>query len=1556
MNGFSGTVALEGNTLTLDGANETSAKFTGTNLIDANANQTLTADEALNGFSGTVELEGNTLTLDGANTTAAEFVGTGVINANANQTFTADNTDFVGTVNINTAGATLQLDGDLSQANKGTLNFNANNTTLRIWDEKTVEIGSKLVSNGVTGELIYNWYSDLTLSAEGALDAYDGEIRIAASANYPGKVTLKGDNVTDAFFTTVNYTTAAEVALDGGDLTLTNSDALIEYTGKVNVGNNTLTFDANGESATTALFYGDDDAVINIDSNTRLYGTTPGQVAASWYSGVGALDNFEGTINIADGKGLALQGKNTTDATFTGASNSTLTIANASSNGAAVTNTFNSEDAISEFDGKIVLDKNHLVLNADNTTSATVTGNSASSITTGANTKQEFAGNMSSFGGLFNIGTGAEVELSGDIATKINAQGNTLTLTNTTTKDITVNAGTGSDLDNLNFGGNNVALGAGDGDDFTNVIGEGNITDFGKDQEFGTVKAGTIFVTGSQDALTIENLTADINITVDAQQTDGKADVTINNNDFAGDISVKINDSEHLNTPYKVAFNGGFTTDTEISLTVESNAASSLKVDDRVIIDGETYLLQLKDNTLVLTKLPGYSNYVVVDGDWYGKDPYQSVDDNGTERIIGYNAAIDLNNAVEYIKGRPDGLDWGTATGDAMIELTDGKYQLTTGTLMTDANGVTQLTLQGRDGQTAILTGVIVGSDGSEATTLTLNNVSLQGNLYAGGNLVIDNETDLRTTGSVIAAGVADSDMAKDSKITINGGYFGNRLMVGGSVNNSSGKITVSGNTAVVIDNKYDEKLVISSNIVGGSWAATGDVEQTGDASILINLEKKTQIRGNIFVNGGEGNGTLTMSGDSVITFKGDGALLTFSGTVSAINGENTTEAITFDGFNGTFNGSMGGFDVITIKGASALELGRRQTKTKETDMTFVVNGDTTGAAMYTVRDPNNWEFDTVINVDASAAVAGEYILVDNYVGGFDGFTFTLNGQAYTLGNAAENSVIKVVDNKLVLSVYDSNTTNLVGNTTEQVVIDSTVADKPTQIVGNVVDNATTNNSAAVKVTTGGAVINNTGSITGADTQGSVAIQVDSGKTDVVVNNSGTITAADVAKYNRAIFSEAQDIAVSNSGEINGEIYQNYFMAKNLDVENSGTITALPTTNGGNSVVTASNGLITLSGDGGTYELAANTEINKFTGEIVEGQNGILVTADNTTFKAGTDVTVGTGSVKGLFNDNGMNIEIAGDGNTIQIVNKSSATGIEEFSYDLYKNNQSDVIISGDNTSISVTSASYATGIFERNGAIIISGQGTQIDVAANYAYGLEAKDVKNFSGDVVVGKFNADGSVAEASDLNLTVTGSTESIAVLANKGTAQIALSADGKIESNQTAISAESIQLTNAGTIIGDVKATGSATNDTITIDVDAVLNGSVSGVENLAVTGVSALATDVAGAKTIIGGVDDVLASASIDGVAADLNGTKVQIAGAATAETTDDVWASLTKNTDSSLTVAWGRSEAEVASALDAFKADSTLTLGDSIVASAATLDDGDAANDFSSKKDRGTLA
>ncbi len=1472
-------------------------------IIDVAEDATLSKDAALNEFTGKVEIADNkALTLNGQNTTSAEFTGssTAELNVNANTTLTAANTNFDGTLNINTAYVQVQLDQDFGKENgNSVIAFNANNTELRIWDEKTVVINSKLESGeNVTGENIYNWYSDLTLSAEGALDDYDGEVKIAASANYPGKVTLKGDNVTDAYFTTVNYTTAAEVALDGGDLTLTNADALKEYTGKVNVGKDTLTIDASGESRTTALFHGDAEAVININSNTRLFGTTSGQVPADHYSGQDAITNFNGTINIADGKELALQGNNTTNATVTGTAGSKLTIANASNNGAAVTNTFNSEDAISNFDGTIALGKNKLVLNADNTTEATITGNSSSTITAGTGSKQEFTGNTSSFRGLFDIASGAEVELSGTIADTINAQGDTLTLSNQNGIDVTVNAGTGSDLDNLAFGANNITLGAGDGDDFTNVTGSGSILDFGQDQTFGTVSASDINVTGSEDALTIETLTADINITVDAAQTDAKSDVTVSGN-FTGSINVTVDDGNDLAGGYKLVTNSAFDSNSTIDLTVGGTFTDDFKVDELVVIDGKAYLLQLKDNTLILTQMAGYSNFVAVDGDWSSKVPYQSVMDGNSERIIGYDAAYNLDKAVEWIRGYDKGVNpnAGTNPGDATIELTEGKYTLTTGTLMTDANGVTQLILKGRDGQTATITGVIAGSDGSKATTLTLENVRIQGELYGGRNLVIDNANDLRSTGNVLAGGVLNADMANDSSLTINGGYFGHRIMVGGSVNDSASgnTITVTGNTLVDIDNKYADKMVISSNIYGGSWAATGNVVQTGHAEIRINVEKATQIRGNIFVSGGASIGnTCTMNGNSTITFSGNADLLTFTGSVTGnLNDPNnaTVEKLVFSDFDGAFNGFISGFDTITISGDTSLELGRRQTQTANTGLTFDITGrdgrfsSVANSAMYTVRDTNNWEFSSniVVNAAVNPYDGKDYVLVGNYAGDFNDFTYTVAGNDnYTIGEWT----------------YDTNGAayKLYVNDSNQLVLDY-VSAANNVIVSSDNDNLEIEDAKLLTVADG----------VSAKTTDALNL------TDVNLGEGASL-----------------EITSKNRNMSNVTLGNNSTLTLDIDDSNSGTMDDLNL-----QVANAGDTATVIWGENGNWDYAAGYTVGE----------GVTLQAEKTVINGGNTVQIdGTLESDYLYMlDGDMSVTgtVVAKGDALQ-VKAGSTLNVEggeiqaQTSINVW---QGDAALNVNNGTINLT----AGHIHLWDGACTANFTGSTIGYGSDFIVG-------NSGNGVVMTVDNSTMNQSVSSDTAVATINSGNRMIV---RNGSEINLGAAGMAVNGTGLTSDPGAALEVYGSAINGNIA-GNTANDAIAMDVDSILNGSVTGVESLDITGISGLTTDTNGVKAIAGNVDSILANATIESQSANTNGI-FQLAGADnTIGTSDDIWAGLGTDASGDTIVAWGTSESFVSETLAAFET-KELAIGDTFTSSVA---DSSTIGDDTNKKSNthGTLA
>ena len=1521
LDGFSGTVELEANKLTLNGANTTAAVFTGSNVIDANANQTLTADGALNGFNGTVELEGNKLTLDGTNVTAAEFVGDAeaVINVNADNTFTADNIDFVGTVNV-AENKALTLKGDFSQDEKGTIVFAKGGDLVLEGDEagEVITIGAKLDNSAVASGFlnsIVTVKTDAELTAEGAVDNFKGKVDIAEDAT----LTLSGTNTTS-----MNVQGNGTLELkDGADveLTLRNDrlisgspagNSLLNFGGTFAVNDNTLTIETY--SQTGAVITGTSDAQLNINKYTN-----PENGKA--YNGSltlnkeAALDGFNGSVNLTESE-LILNSSNNTAATFTGDVNSVI---KANGVGSAVADqTFSAVGALDGFHGTVALTDNNLTLNGANTTDATITGTEKIA----ANADQKFTGDVTGFTGEYVIADGKSVTLSGTFAdtenSVVNASGATLNLADKSVA-VTVNGGTG--LNTLNFGNNSLTLGTGD---FTNVNGTGSVV-FATghtDNAFASLVAGNVSLTGGRD-ITATTFDGDLNITIDTRDNN-VADV-ITGSTYGDTIYVTIADDALLSgNDYNLITAGDYTITSIQLFDNVTNSWLTLNFNDGVKANGFTYTLrETYNHTLVLNQLAGFSNFVVINAAWADKVPYQQVIDGTTDRSVGFDAASDLAKAVEYIRGWNVGQGWDNGSlqmGDAKIELVAGKYSLATGTLMTSANGVTQLTIAARDGETATLTGVLRGSDGSTATTLTIEDTRIQATeLYGGGKLVINNGADDKSSGNVIAAGIGNTTanseitMANDSALVINGGYFNNRILVGGSVANAEGaKVTVKGDTSLVIDNNSGETLTIAGNIYGGSWAAKGEVVQTGDASILINADEALNIRGNIYVSGGaSANGTLTMKGDSTITFTGNADNLTFTGSVNASQTDND-EIVVFNDFNGKFNGSLIGFDSITISGSSSLEFGRRQTGTADTELNFVVDGNTGAEAMYTVRDANNWEFskEIIITVDAFT-VSNNFILVDNFAKGFEDFTFTINGTSYDW-TEAQNNGLTYVGNQLVYNYVSD--AQVITNT-----VSSVVGDTVKVTAGaNVTDLTGAGDKNINIVVEDGASVYNVIGCSGIDTT--------KGGTQAAVDVNLTLGEQATAMYGANNGAIVDDVTITLDSNFAG--IANFVIAghQNAVIQ-------------GNSSIVVEDGASYTNGNGdrlvgGIYSASATSYVN--------GDASVVIGA--ATLTGGGNIIAGGGQI------NGNSFVDVNDG---AVLNVKSIIGGTSWSGNV--ENDSAVTITGADVTVTAGSdepekraiygGSYS-GATKGDTLVSITDSTITGNIIAGNRQAASTSTTVEINNSVVN---NLSGATNSIKAVGLTDAASTGDATVIINGDNSVVNTTIDG-----QNNLSASSTLQVNGGKVTGNV-----AGFDSIELDVDAVLSGSITvgtGGTALNITGISSLTTDIAGAKAVIGSVDSALANVKIDDVDAVL-GVATQVAGAATTDdASDDVWASLNQNTDGSLVVAWGRNTAEVGAALEAFRADSTLSLGEALVADAASLAGGADVDDFDNKKNNGTLA
>ena len=444
-------------------------------------------------------------------------------------------------------------------------------------------------------------------------------------------------------------------------------------------------------------------------------------------------------------------------------------------------------------------------------------------------------------------------------------------------------------------------------------------------------------------------------------------------------------------------------------------------------IDGAFYVLKDDSNTWILTKLAGYSNYVVINAAWTA-DPYGSVMDGDVERFVGIDAANSLDSAVEYIRGYNEGTGFepdgnATAVGTAKMELVKGSYVLSNDKyLMTAENGVTNLTLAARDGAAVTVGGRLHASD--KGDTLTVKNVSFSSWVFGGGNLIINNAEAAKTTARLIA-GLDNASCDFATKITLNGGTFTGNIIGGSFSDNAATSITVSGTTSVTVGGS--DAVSVTGYIYGASYATTaGNVEQTGDASVTVDASSSTvSIRGNIYASG-EG---ITMNGDTTVTFKGDADRLTFTGRVSA-NATDYDELLVFDGFSGKFNGSILGFDSIVIIGETSLELGRRQTQTKETTLQFVLDGAGADAeeAMFIVRDSDSWEFSKTVIINVTGAAAGSYVLVGNYDGVADQAELLDKFDFEAADGADLESMIRYENNQIILDYAATNNIALLSN------------------------------------------------------------------------------------------------------------------------------------------------------------------------------------------------------------------------------------------------------------------------------------------------------------------------------------------------------------------------------------------------------------------------------------------------------------------------------------------------------------------------------------------------
>ena len=642
------------------------------------------------------------------------------------------------------------------------------------------------------------------------------------------------------------------------------------------------------------------------------------------------------------------------------------------------------------------------------------------------------------------------------------------------------------------------------------------------------------------------------------------------------------------------------------------------------------------------------------------------------------------------------------------------------------------------------------------------------------------------------------------------------------------------------------------------------------------------------------------MNGDSTITFTGNASNLTFTGSVNATQSDNN-EIVVFNDFHGataypltigTFNGSLNGFDSVVISGDSAISFARRQTDTANTTITFDIDGRFGASSKVT-----NVAMYTVR--DANNWEFSTNIVIDSATNSYDGYDYVL------------------VDN--YAGDFSQFNFTVAGNTNY-----------------NMGEWAYDINGAAYKL-----YVDDSNKLLLQYVKAANNVVVEQDTADLSIEKAKLITVADGVTANTANALNLEEITLGEGASL--EVSSKNRNLAEVTLGNGSTLT-LNSSDSNTGTMDNLNMQVANAGDtatvvwdeGGNWDYAAGYTVGE----------GVTLQTAKTVINGGNAVQI-DGTVESNYFymlDGDVNVTgtLVGKGDAIQ-VKAGSQLNVDGGTVDA-------------RTSINVWQGDAALNV--NNGTVNLSAGHIHLwdgAVKANFT-----DSTVGYGSDFIVGNAG-NGAVMTVDNTTMTQSVASDTAKSAINSGNrmivqngSEINLGAAGMVVSG-TGLTADPGAALEVYSSVINGNITGSAAEDAITIDVDALLNGSVTGVETLSVTGVSSLTADVAGAKAVVGSVDDILANASIDGVDVTL-GVNKQIAGAATADVADDVWASLNKLDNGNLVVAWGRNTTEVGAAFEAFKADTTLALGEALVTDTASLADGADVADFNEKKNNGTLA
>ena len=1307
----------------------------------------------------------------------------------------------------------------------------------------------KVSNTAADAELNFNQNGEYSLG-DFDVSSYDAIANIAAAA------TLNLKESTDYFADGAQVNVEGVLNLDGaavstgidfngaGDINVNDSHnftaagALDGFNGDLTIAaDKVLTLE--GANSTSALLHGSGDAVAQADLTLGA---------------AGALDDFTGDVK-ADGADtvVTLDGANETAATFSGSGTIEMD----------ADQTLTATGALNEVTGKVqVNDSYTLTLEGVNTVQAALTGSGDIA----AEADQSFTGNVSAFTGSYNAAANVGVTFTGASTLATDMELNGLGKFTFESQDADVNVTSDASATTLCINDNNITLNSGVFADITGVTGSELIINSGITA--GEVTVDALVINGGK-SLSADQVTANSTYVYILNPGEQGPAITVNSSSEFGDISVN-SWSSAFTTPFTIvdSVTGQTYTDTVVFI-LGAGAGTGLTVDGLAQeIDGKFVRVYTQDGDLLIGNYNNTSNVVYVNSDWStvtGTVEKWTVSATGsandTDRIIGLDASKTLENAVAILRA--------DANGSGTVYVVKGDTYSTPDALMTADNGVNALVIEGKgfteydstqaeiDLGDAVIEGGVVAMESAMSGSLTLKNVSVDGNVIGG---------------AVVSA---DAGSASDTtSLTLDGGYYMASQITGGS-HVTAGTYTV-GSSELVIQNTTDEEMVVLGRVVGGSVVAGANaVVNQSSAGVTVDAGNAITIRGDIYAAGSNiGNGTLNVDNTSV-TFTGDAANLTFTGRVSgaayreAIGSVDRNSALVFDDYYtglmkvGTFKGLVQDFDEIRFVGDTKVTFSRKQTLTADTDLYFDIDGMRSRTnAMFTVNS-FGWTYGDTITVDSADMSSNTYKLIDNW-SDYSGINFEVAGNSnYILGSLvtdADGASYRVyLDGDVLKMDYTAaeNTVIVDSNDTVDLALDSSVRAISVGAGAEVTATGEAGNLQNVSLGNG-AVLNLDGNAAFSSMEDANFQVANAGDTATVrtANTSGFVYATDVTIGAGVTVEAGKQVVNGGNVQVDGKLDSDYF-----------------------------------------YMLDGDATV---TGELVANGDAIQV-------KGGSTLTVTDGGV----------------------VNSNTSINV-------WWDNSSVVV---DNGTVDLTSGHIH----------MWDGAGITMEVSNGSTIG--------YGSDFIVGN-GGEGIVVTVDDSVLEQSVSSTANSTINNGNAVSLSNGSEWNLGSGKLNIVGTGKLTVSSGSVVnGDI--TGNAADNTLTVDVDGMLNGTLTlgdGNDTLKISGIDANMLNTNGAVSIAKITDaSSIENFKINDVDTVLGGAAVQVAGSATAETADDIWASLGK-ADGNLVVAWGNTATEAGAALDAFdnetRALGTALLADSSDSFTNVMDH----EDFSTKKNNGTLA